>query len=68
MTGILTTLAEQTAPGRAALLVIDMQNDFCAEGGYVQREKGYDVSFAKKVAQNIATALTSARAIGMDVV
>lgn len=54
--------------GRAALLVIDMQNDFCAPGGYMQRERNYQVGFAQTVADNIARLLPAARAAQMDIV
>jgi ureidoacrylate peracid hydrolase len=55
-------------PDRAALLVIDMQNDFCAEGGFLQRERNYDVRFAKTVAGNIREVVSAARAAGRPVV
>ena len=56
-------LAEQTA-----LLVIDMQNDFCAVGGYLQRERDYDVSQTPGIAQRIGVAVAAAREAGMPVV
>jgi ureidoacrylate peracid hydrolase len=68
MTAILPTLEEPARPDRAALLVIDMQNDFCAGGGFLHKERGYDVEFAKTVADNIVTAVACARAAGMAVV
>jgi ureidoacrylate peracid hydrolase len=68
MTVILPTLEEQARPDRAALLVIDMQNDFCAEGGFLHNERGYNVEFAKAVADNIGTAVAHARAAAMPVV
>ena len=36
--------AERLAPGRTALVVVDMQNDFCAPGGYIADALGKDVS------------------------
>ena len=54
-------------PDHAALLVIDMQNDFCAEGGFLQRERNYDVRFAKVVAGNIQKVVAAARLSGMPV-
>jgi ureidoacrylate peracid hydrolase len=68
MTALLATFEEQVRPDRAALLVIDMQNDFCAAGGYLQRERGYNVEFARTVADRIATAVDAARAAGVLVV
>ncbi len=53
---------------RSALLVIDMQNDFCAQGGYMQRERNYKVGFAQTVADNIERLLSTAREVGMTVV
>jgi nicotinamidase-related amidase len=34
---LLTTLGQKAAPERAALLVIDVQNDFVAENGFFQK-------------------------------
>ncbi len=51
-----------------ALLVIDMQNDFCATGGFLQRERNYDVSQTHGIAQRIGAVVTTARAAGMPVV
>lgn len=65
---LLATFEEQVRPDRAALLVIDMQNDFCAVGGYLQKERGYDVGFAEAVADRIAAAVAAAREAGMLVV
>jgi ureidoacrylate peracid hydrolase len=64
----LATLDAQLRPEHAALLVIDMQNDFCAEGGFLQRERNYDVGFAKAVAHRIGRVAEAARAAGMPVV
>ena len=36
----LATAAERLAPAHTALLVVDMQNDFCAEGGYIEAVVG----------------------------
>jgi ureidoacrylate peracid hydrolase len=68
MTAVLATLEQQARPDRAALLVIDMQNDFCADGGFLHKERGYNVEFANAVADNIADAIAYARAAGMPVV
>jgi ureidoacrylate peracid hydrolase len=62
MTAVLATLEQQARPDRAALLVIDMQNDFCADGGFLHKERGYNVEFANAVVDNIADAIAYARA------
>jgi ureidoacrylate peracid hydrolase len=64
----MNALEEQLRPDQAALLVVDMQNDFCAEGGYLQRERNYDVGFAKPLAARINAAVAAARKAGMMVV
>jgi len=68
MVSVLSQFEDQIRPDRAALLIIDMQNDFCAPGGYLQKERGYDVAFAETVAANIETMLAAARDAGMLVV
>ncbi len=50
-----------------ALLVIDMQRDFCGRGGYVDR-MGYDLSLTARAIQPIARVLAAARAAGMAVI
>lgn len=68
MMPLLKSLEEQVRPEHAALLVIDMQNDFCAEGGYLNKERKYDVAFASGVANNIASVVAAARRTKMPVV
>lgn len=62
------TLEQQLTPERTALLVIDMQNDFCAVGGYLQKERNYDVSFAPAVAERIGAMVEHARQSGVSLV
>jgi ureidoacrylate peracid hydrolase len=50
---------------RAALLIVDMQNDFCAEGGFLQQRKGYDVGFALPLAERIRELTAALRAAGV---
>lgn len=64
----MSLLQSQVQAVSAALLVIDMQNDFCAEGGYLQRERGYNVSFAPGLANHIQELVQAARKAGMPVV
>jgi ureidoacrylate peracid hydrolase len=57
---LLATLAEKVDPKHTALLVIDMQNDFCARGGLVDRG-GRDVSAVADMAPRLAQLIAGAR-------
>lgn len=50
-------------PARTALLIVDMQNDFCAEGGYVHC-MGYDIAAAREIIPAIQAARDAVRAAG----
>jgi nicotinamidase-related amidase len=54
-------------PRRAALVVIDMQRDFCEAGGYMAA-RGGDVAPAQALVPRIAALLEAARAVGMAVI
>jgi nicotinamidase-related amidase len=49
-------------PARTALLVIDMQHDFCGPGGYVAR-MGYDISLTRSAVEPIRRVLEAVRPI-----
>ncbi|WP_372634754.1 cysteine hydrolase family protein [Cohnella sp.] len=49
-------------PDNTALLIIDMQIDFCGPGGYVDR-MGYDLSLTRRAIEPIRSLLAVARAI-----
>ena len=48
-------------PANTALIIIDMQGDFCAEGGYIH-QMGYDVSAPRACIAPIRAMLDAARA------
>jgi nicotinamidase-related amidase len=53
---------EAVSPDRVALIVIDMQIDFCGPGGYVD-EMGYDISLTRSAIEPIRAVLEVARKI-----
>ncbi len=64
---LLATLEEKVAPAHTALLVIDMQNDFCASGGLVSKD-GRDLSAAQNMARRLPALITAARQAGVLVI
>jgi ureidoacrylate peracid hydrolase len=54
-------------PRHAALLVVDMQNDFCAPGGLIAAE-GRDIGSAQQLGDRLPGLLESARGAGLLVV
>lgn len=63
----LGTLADKVRPAHTALLVIDMQNDFCASGGLISKD-GRDISAAQALGERLPAFITSARAAGVMIV
>ena len=64
---LLDTAAKRLDPGHTAVMVIDMQNDFCAEQGYVERIVGKDVSACRAVVPAVMTLVEAARERGVPV-
>ena len=64
---LLLTLDDRLAAGRSALIVVDMQNDFCAAGGYVS-QLGRDVTACARIVPALAALIASARSNGIPVV
>jgi ureidoacrylate peracid hydrolase len=61
------TLAKIVTPASTALLVIDVQNDFCAKGGYYDKT-GADVSGAQPAIDRMVGFIDQARSAGVRVI
>ncbi len=68
MTEILSSLPEKIDPAHTAVVVVDMQNDFCAEDGYLHKNLGVDMSGNIPLAGRIMDLVGAARAAGSMVV
>ena len=64
---LLWTLDQKAAPAHAALLVVDVQNDFIAEGGFFHRA-GYDLSNLRAAVPPLKRLLEGARRAGVLVI
>jgi ureidoacrylate peracid hydrolase len=64
---MLTTLAQKVAPGHTALLVIDMQNDFCDDEGACA-QNGQDVKIVQAIVPTLHHLAGAAREAGALVV
>ena len=64
---LLSTLDLKAAPGNAALLVVDVQNDFVADGGFFD-QIGADVKTVQKAIPNLVRLIDKARAAGVPVI
>ncbi|MCC6778743.1 MAG: cysteine hydrolase [Hyphomicrobiales bacterium] len=63
----LPTLGALVEAATSALIVIDVQNDFCAEGGYFDRT-GADLSLVEPAVERIVALTEAARAAGVAVI
>jgi len=64
---MLKTLEEKVSPGSAALIVVDMQNDFCSKGGVFDR-LGYDMSMVKEMIPRLVGLVGEARKVNLPIV
>ncbi|MGB6657938.1 MAG: isochorismatase family cysteine hydrolase [Xanthobacteraceae bacterium] len=60
---MLRTLYEKVAPAHSALILVDVLNDFCAEGGAMHRE-GCNLSMVKDMMPRLERLLAAAREVG----
>jgi nicotinamidase-related amidase len=54
-------------PDNTALIIIDMQTDFCGEGGYVDK-MGYDIALTREPIEPIKSVLAAMRAQGFAII
>jgi len=64
---ILRSLEAKVDPRHTALIVIDVQNDFCAPGGMMDKE-GLDLSLAQAMGDRMPALIDAARKAGSTVV
>ncbi len=65
---LLTDPSEVVAPGHTALLIVDVQNDFCAPGGHTEARLGKDVADCQAVVEPVERLAAAARRAGAPVV
>jgi len=61
---MLNTLQLKVKPVHCAILLVDVQNDFCAEGGAMDRE-GNDLSMAQAMVSRLERLVEAARSAGV---
>src|SRR5262245_16566797 len=64
---MLTTLPQKAEPAHTALILVDVLNAFCAEGGAMHRE-GRDLSLVKPMMPRLHKLIEAARAAKVKVV
>lgn len=63
----MSNLKSKVAPERSALIIIDMQKDYCSEGGIFHR-MGYDIKSAKALAARLNDFLGHARKVLKNII
>lgn len=65
---LLRTLEEKVAPGHTALIMVDVQNDFCATGGFLDRTygpRGFQMHDIQAMVPRLEGLLAAARKAGL---
>ena len=65
--GIKKRIADQLKPGKTALVVVDVQNDFCHPEG-VFGKRGFDLSHVEKSVSSLLPLMALCRQFGMSIV
>ena len=65
---LLLDQSERLAPGHCALVVIDMQNDFCAQDGYVEKVVGKDAAACRDIVAPVNELVDAAHKSGVTVI
>lgn len=68
MHDVLTEFGQRVDPSHTAIVVVDMQNDFCAPGGYIDRKFGCDAAASEALADRIAALVQAGRRLGATIV
>jgi ureidoacrylate peracid hydrolase len=63
---VMTKLEQKVDPAHAALIVVDVQNDFCSEQGFFGME-GYDLKQIRAAVPRIVNLIDRARAAGVKI-
>ena len=64
---ILPTLEKKVEPAHTALIVVDIQNDFCADGGAFHKE-GLDLSMIQTTVPRVVNFIQEARKVGLTII
>ncbi len=64
---MLTTLEKKVDPSHTALIVVDVQNDFCAKGGALDKE-GLDVRLVQAMVPKLTNFINRVREVGLAII
>jgi ureidoacrylate peracid hydrolase len=64
---MLATLERKVEPSHAALIIVDIQNDFCADGGAFHKE-GFDLSMIQATVPKVVDFVQEARKAGLTII